>query len=81
MTNLGKIAEGLSEMEGPLLRVRSLAMAVRMMSAAHELPRDAGNALDAIADVIFERLIDLCEDRTRLWKLAREAAEATKTAD
>jgi hypothetical protein len=70
MDNLAKIAEGLSEMETPMLQVRSMAMAVRMMAAANELPKDARNALDAIADIMFERLIDLCEDRTRLWRLA-----------
>jgi len=54
-------------METPLLQARSLAMAVRMMAAAHELPKDAGTALDAIADLMFENLIGLCEDRTGLW--------------
>jgi hypothetical protein len=75
MDNLTKIAEGLSEMETPLLQVRSLAMAVRMMAAAPELSKDAGTALDAVADLMFERLIELCEDRIRLWKLAREATK------
>jgi hypothetical protein len=72
MDNLEKIADGLSEMETPLLQVRSLAMAVRMMAAARELPKDAGSALDAVADLMFESLISLCEDRTRLWKLAHK---------
>jgi hypothetical protein len=69
MDNLGKIADGLSEMETPLLQARSLAMAVRMMAATHELPKDAGAALDAVADLMFERLISLCEERERLWRL------------
>jgi hypothetical protein len=61
-------------MEAPLLEVRSLAMAVRMTAAAPEHTKDARDALDAVADVMFERLLGLCEDRPRLWKLARKAA-------
>jgi hypothetical protein len=75
MGNLEKITDGLSGMELPLLEVRSLAMAVRMMAGANELPKNARDALDAIADTIFGKLIDLCEDRTRLWRLAREASK------
>jgi hypothetical protein len=69
--NLVNLASGLSDMETPLLEARSLALAVRMMAAANELPKDAGAALDAVADIIFGKLIDLSEERTRLWKLAR----------
>jgi hypothetical protein len=70
-----EVADGLSRMETPLLEARNLAMAVRMMAAAEELPKDAGLALDAVADLIFDKLIDLCEERARLWKLARKASE------
>jgi len=73
MDNLDKVADGLSEMELPLLEVRSLAMAIRMMAAASELPKNSCEALDAVADIMFERLIGLCEDRSRLWKLAHQA--------
>lgn len=76
MDNLRKIADGLSDMETPLLETRSLAMAVRMMAAASELPKDAGAALDAVADIIFDKLNDLSEERGRLWKLARQMEEA-----
>ena len=38
--------------ETPLLEARSLATAVRMMAAAHELPKDAGSALDTVAYII-----------------------------
>jgi hypothetical protein len=70
MDNLEKIADGLREMETPLLQVRSLARAVLMMASSDDLPRDAGTALDAVAYALFERLTSLCEDRDRLWKLA-----------
>jgi hypothetical protein len=73
MDNLGKIETGLSEMETPLLEARHLAMAVRMMAAASELPKDPGSALDTVADLIFDKLIGLSEERTRLWKLALQA--------
>jgi hypothetical protein len=39
--------------------------------------KDARDALHAIGDIMFERLIDLCEDRMRLWKLARESTKST----
>jgi hypothetical protein len=64
--NLETIADGLSEIETPLLESRNLAMAVRMMAAANELPANARDALDTMADTIFEKLIGLCEDRTRV---------------
>jgi hypothetical protein len=51
-------------------------MAIRTMAAAGELPKDARNAIEAIVD--FESLIDLCEDRARLWKLAREATKIVR---
>jgi hypothetical protein len=75
MESLKEIRAGLSEMETPLLEARSLAMAVRMMAAASELPKNSREALDAVADIMFERLIGLCEDRSRLWKLAGKTAE------
>jgi hypothetical protein len=70
-----KIKNGLSEMETPLLEARHLAMAVRMMAAADELPKDAGLALDTVADLIFDKLIGLSEERTRLWRLACKTTE------
>jgi hypothetical protein len=70
-----QVADGLSEMETPLLEARSLAMAVRMMAAASELPKDAGAALDMVADIIFDKLNGLSEERARLWKLARQMEE------
>jgi hypothetical protein len=75
MDNLRQIQNGLSEMETPLLEARNLAMAVRMMAAAAELPKNAGLALDTVADLMFDKLIDLSEERTRLWKLACKATE------
>jgi hypothetical protein len=71
MDKLNKIEDGLSEMETPLLEARNLAMAARMMAAADEMPKDAGAALDTVADLLFEKLIVLAEERDRLWQLAR----------
>jgi hypothetical protein len=75
MDNLTKIEDGLSEMETPLLEARNLAMAVRMMAAADELPKDAGLALDTVADLILDKLIGLSEERARLRKLAGKTAK------
>jgi hypothetical protein len=71
-----EVAHGLFEMESPLLEVRNLAMAARMMASAAEMPKDAGAALDAVADLIFEKMIVLIGERERLCKLASAAAKA-----
>lgn len=73
MENLAKIAEGLSEIETPLLEGRRLAMAVRLMAGSSDLPKDAGLAFDTVADLLFDKLITLIEQRTRLYKLTRNA--------
>ena len=70
-----EIRAGLSEMETPLLEARNLAMAVRMMAGSGDLPKDAGTALEVVADLIFEKLIGACDERARLWKLAGKTAE------
>jgi hypothetical protein len=75
MERLKEIRAGLSEMEAPLLEARNLAMAVRMMAGSGDLPKDAGIALEVVADLIFEKLIGACDERTRLWKLACKIAE------
>jgi hypothetical protein len=54
---------------------RNLAMAVRMMAGSGDLPKDAGIALEVVADLIFEKLIGACDERTRLWKLAGKIAK------
>jgi hypothetical protein len=38
--------------------------------------QNAGAALDAVADLIFEKMIVIIEERERLWSLAREATES-----
>ena len=81
MDKLKEVAEGLSEMELPLLNARNLAMAARMMASADEMPKDAGAALDAVADMLFEKLIVLAEERDRLWKLACKATEGARGAN
>lgn len=73
---INEVSDGLSEMETPFYEVRNLAMAARMMAAAAELPKDAGAALDAVADLIFEKMIILIGERERLCKLARAADRA-----
>jgi hypothetical protein len=71
--NINEVADGLSEMESPLLAVRNLAMAARMMGSADDIPKEPGAALDALADTIVAKLDALSEERCRLWKLARKA--------
>jgi hypothetical protein len=74
--SLKEIRAGLTEMESPLLESRNLAMAVRMMAGSGDLPKDAGTALEVVADLIFEKLIEACGERDRLWKLAGETYRA-----
>jgi hypothetical protein len=72
-----EVAAGLGEMETPFYEVRNLAMAARMMASANEMPNDAGAALDTIADLIFEKMIVLIEERRRLERLTRNALKET----
>jgi hypothetical protein len=53
--------------------IGAVAKIVDSYGLASELPKNSREALDAVADVRFERLIGLCEDRARLWKLAHRA--------
>ena len=45
-----------SALEEPIHQARNLAMAAGMMGSASEMPKDAGAALDAVADLIFIKL-------------------------
>ncbi len=49
---------------------RNLAMAARMMASADEMPKDAGAALDAVADLIFMKLVEIIDERERILELA-----------
>jgi hypothetical protein len=68
-----EVEDGLFEMESPVLEVRNLAMAARMMGSADSMPKEPGAALDALADTMVTKLDALSEERGRLWKLARKA--------
>lgn len=67
-----QVKDGLSEMESPLINVRNLAYAARMMGSADDMPREPGAALDALADEIVTKMDELIEERGRLWQLAGE---------
>jgi hypothetical protein len=71
MDKLKEIHDRLSDLEGPLLQARSLAMAARMMGSADEMPKDAGAALDAVADLIFMKLVEIMDERERILELAK----------
>jgi hypothetical protein len=74
---INEVADGLSKMEPRFYEVRNLAMAARMMASADEMPRDAGAALDAVADLLYEKIAALIAERERLCKLAFAAAKAS----
>jgi hypothetical protein len=65
-----QVKDGLSEMESPLVEVRNLAYAARMLGSADDMPRDPGAALDTLADQIVTKMDELIEERERLWQLA-----------
>jgi hypothetical protein len=74
MDKLKEIQNRFSELEEPLYEARNLAMAARMMASADEMPKDAGAALDAVADLIFMKLVEIMDERERILELARSCA-------
>jgi hypothetical protein len=75
MEKIKKIQSRLSDLEEPLLQARNLAMAARMMSSADEMPKDAGAALDAVADMILTKLGEIMDEWKRILDLARSTEE------
>jgi acetate kinase len=73
---INEVADGLSEMESGFYQVRNLAKAARMMASADEMPKDAGAALDAVTDLICEKIAALMAERERLCKLAFAVVKA-----
>jgi hypothetical protein len=71
-----EIAHEIAEMESPLLEVRNLAVAVRMMGSADDMPKEHGAALDSVADMLREKLEALDKTRGHIWRLALKAEEA-----
>jgi hypothetical protein len=63
---LSQVSHGLFELETPLLRVRSLAYAARMLAGSSEMADETGLALDALADTILDQINEVTEERTRL---------------
>jgi hypothetical protein len=75
MMSIAEVEDGLGEMESPLLEVRNLALAARIMASGDEMPKDAGLALKALANLIFKKMVVLVKERERLWRLASDAAK------
>jgi hypothetical protein len=69
-----EISSGLADMETLFLQVRNFARAARMMGSCDDMPKEAGAALDTIADHIATMLAELDEERERLWRLSRALA-------
>jgi hypothetical protein len=67
---LTEVADGLNELEAPLLRIRGLIYAARMMASSAEITEDATEALDALALTTLDDIEAVVEERTRLWHLA-----------
>lgn len=72
-STLKEVHDGLSELESPILRLRNLAYAARMLASSDEMPKEPGAALDSVADTLVEELQALSEERERLWQLCCEA--------
>jgi len=56
-----------SALEEPMHQARNLAMAARMIGSASEMPKDAGAALDAVADLIFMKLVEIMDEKVRIF--------------
>lgn len=74
MDKLKEIQDRLSTIEEPLYEARNFAMAAYMMASADEMPKDAGAALDAVADRIFMKVVEIIDERERILELARSCA-------
>ena len=70
-----KVADGLFEMETPLLRARGLVRAAFMAAGSSDIGGDAGDAIQALADTALELLEDLATERDRLAIMARDCAQ------
>ena len=53
-------------MESPLRNVRGLAYAARMLGSADDMPKEPGEALNALAELIVDKMDELIEERERL---------------
>jgi hypothetical protein len=62
------------------LRYRLLSSAC-MMGSADDMPKEAGAALDVLADKIVTIMDELLKERERLWRLAREAGDIAVAPD
>jgi hypothetical protein len=74
------ICSGLSDLEEPLIEVKNLAYAARMLASSDEMRGPSGNALDTLASGLLDKIAELADERSRLYHLAydqrRELAEA-----
>lgn len=77
-TAIEEVSDGLSELESPVLRLRNLAYPARMLASSDDMPKEAGAALDSLADTLVNELDAVSEERYRLWSLSREAVYPPK---
>jgi hypothetical protein len=71
-----EIASDISELESPVRDACNLAMACRMLASSDDMPKEAGRALDSVADMLVEKLEALETERERIWRLARVVSGA-----
>jgi hypothetical protein len=69
--SITEVADGLCDLEAPLLGIRGLIYATRMMASSVELSKEATDALDAIALTTLDEIEAVVEERTRLWLLSK----------
>lgn len=77
-TAIEEVSQALSELESPILRLRNLAYAARMLASSDEMPKEPGAALDSLADTLVNELDALKEEQHRLWHLSQEAVHPPK---
>jgi hypothetical protein len=75
---IAEIAHEIAEMESPLHECRHIAMALRMMGSADDVPEDVGDPLSALAEILIASLRKLQDDRTEIWRQTLALKEALK---
>jgi hypothetical protein len=72
--NLAEVRSILQDIETPMRSAGNLALALRMLASSDDIPKGAGAALDAVADLIFMKLVEIIEGRERVLELARSCS-------
>jgi hypothetical protein len=66
-------------MESGMREAGNLALALRMLGSSDAISKDAGGAIDTLADILFEKLFTLEAERERICQMARGEQTAVQS--